>query len=216
MNAASPNPATGHDVGSKPAGRARNRMIAAGSCAAVVIALAFVIALRPSPSSSQADTPAVELGVPASKPPLRGSAIEGKPLPTQDLDGFGGPGFRFGDLRGRPVVINFFSSTCVPCNTEMPELERAHRDLGDSVAFVGVDVLDSVESGNAMVERTRITWRLTRDPRGDLLTALGGVGLPTTLVADSEGTIRSVHIGQIDGSALRELLAGVGIGETHK
>src|SRR5579885_785309 len=50
----------------------------------------------------------------------------------------------FADLRGTPVVVNFFSSTCVPCVAEMPALEAVNQSLGGAVHFVGIDPQDTV------------------------------------------------------------------------
>src|SRR5262245_35141388 len=64
----------------------------------------------------------------------------------------------FADYRGKPVVVNFFSSTCVPCQTEMPALEKTKQQLADQVQFIGMDVNDTVEAGQAFAESTGVTW----------------------------------------------------------
>lgn len=112
----------------------------------------------------------------------------------------------FADYAGRPVVVNFFASTCVPCVTEMPALEEVKQSLGDEVAFVGVATNDPVDDALALVERTGVTWDLARDPRGELIVAVGGVGLPTTLLVDAEGRIVETHLGEIEADELRGLL----------
>ena len=48
-------------------------------------------------------------------------------------------------LQGKPVLVNFFASTCVPCITEMPDLEEVHRQLGDEVTFLGLALQDRPE-----------------------------------------------------------------------
>src|SRR5687768_1393784 len=49
-----------------------------------------------------------------------------------------GGSMSLGDLRGTPVVLNFFAEWCPPCVTEMPAFEAVHQELGDRVAFVGL------------------------------------------------------------------------------
>src|SRR5439155_5683524 len=104
----------------------------------------------------------------------------------------------FDDYRGRGTVVNFFSSTCVPCQTEMPALEAAKQQVGGQVAFVGMDVQDTVEAGRAFAEAVKVTWDLGRDPDASLMTGFGGLVLPTTVIADRDGTIVWLHSGPVD------------------
>ncbi len=77
--------------------------------------------------------------------------ISGAPLPdvkARTLDG---------DARvvpvvavGQPLILNFWSSTCVPCRKEMPAFEAAHRAVGNRVRIVGVDPQDSPETGHQL------------------------------------------------------------------
>jgi len=101
--------------------------------------------------------------------------------------------------RGKPVVVNFFSSTCVPCVAEMPALEQVHRALGDQVTFLGLNVQDTVEGGKAFVESTGITWELGRDPDASILQGvMHGTALPTTVVLDADGRIVFSKLGKLD------------------
>ena len=114
--------------------------------------------------------------------------------------------------RGAPVVMNFFSSTCAPCRTEMPALEKVHRTLGNQVTFLGMDVQDTVEGGKAFVDTVGITWELGRDPDGALLQSLvKAVGLPTTIVLDRDGRISFTHLGPLDVEGLTGQLRDHGL-----
>ena len=110
------------------------------------------------------------------------------------------------DYRGKPVVVNFFSSTCVPCQTEMPALEQVHRKAGDKVAFLGLDVQDTVASGKAFVESVGVTWDMGRDPDASILQGLGGTALPTTVLLDANGKIVYQHLGTLDVDELDKQL----------
>ena len=115
--------------------------------------------------------------------------------------------FRLRDLDGRPAVVNFFASWCVPCVTEMPAVEAVKQELGDEVAFVGVNVQDTVEDATDLVEQTGVTWIILRDPDGELVRAVGGVGMPTTLLLDADGVIVEHRTGALEADELRDLLA---------
>jgi cytochrome c biogenesis protein CcmG, thiol:disulfide interchange protein DsbE len=112
------------------------------------------------------------------------------------------------DYRGKPVVVNFFSSTCVPCQTEMPALEQVHRTAGAKIAFLGLDVQDTVASGKAFVESVGATYDIGRDPDASILQSLGGTGLPITVLLDAGGKIVYQHLGKLDvddlGKQLRQ------------
>ena len=116
---------------------------------------------------------------------------------------FDGTTATFAEYRGKPVVVNFFSSTCLPCQSEMPALEQVHRTLGDQVTFLGMDVQDTVEGGQAFIATVGITWELGRDPDGAILSgSLGGVGLPTTVILSREGRVVFKNLGPLDVSGL--------------
>ena len=120
---------------------------------------------------------------------------------------FEGDTVTLSSLRGAPVLVNFFASTCVPCVTEMPALEEVHQQLGDQVRFLGLAMQDRPEDAEALVERTGITYPAAQDKDGSAIAALGGTVLPTTVLLDAEGRIVETHSGQLDADQLRSLLA---------
>lgn len=109
-------------------------------------------------------------------------------------------------LRGKPVVVNFFASTCVPCVTEMPDLEEVHQELGEQVTFLGLALQDRPEDARALVRRTGVTYLTAQDRDASVITALGGIVLPTTVLLDADGRILATHNGQLDADDLRELI----------
>ncbi len=140
-----------------------------------------------------------------------GGAGSGKVLdaPFQRLDGAGESSFAA--YRGRPAVVNFFSSTCVPCVTEMPALERLHQDLGKKVAFVGIDVQDTVEAGRSFIAAVKVTWDIGRDPLGAIPASLGSTGLPTTVVLDRDGRVVWTHLGSVATADVKAALTKNGL-----
>lgn len=109
------------------------------------------------------------------------------------------------ELRGRPVVVNFWASWCDPCREEMPELQAAWEQYKDrGVLFIGVNVMDSTDNALAFLEEFPVEYPVVTDPDKVLVDGLDIVGLPQTLfIDDSERALDQVLGGAIaDGGDL--------------
>ena len=150
----------------------------------------------------------VTLDPDAENPPALGQAEDtvGRAAPTTSYETFDGTEASVADYAGTPMVVNFFASWCVPCVREMPDFEEVHQALGDEVAFVGINMQDSVTKGEELVEDTGVTYDIGRDPDGSLLASFGGVAMPTTVLVDADGTIVRVLSG---GTTAEELRAAI-------
>lgn len=120
---------------------------------------------------------------------------------------FAGDEVALASLRGRPVIVNFFASDCVPCITEMPAFEEVFQDVGSEVSFLGLAVADRADEAQALVERTGVTYPTAQDRDSTVITALGGTVLPTTVLLDADGAILASRYGELDADELRALLA---------
>ncbi len=172
--------------------------------ATVVLAIATIVAFTAGDGD---DDQADKLDPTATQPPMQGEDVTGQQVPDIDFERFDGTVGAFSDYEGRPLVINFFASWCVPCVAEMPDFEQVHQANGDQVAFLGLNVTEQPESAQALIERTGITYDTGRDPKGELLAAFGGANMPTTVFVDANGTIVAVHTGKIDRAELEQILA---------
>jgi cytochrome c biogenesis protein CcmG/thiol:disulfide interchange protein DsbE len=122
-----------------------------------------------------------------------GSLAPSFDLPLLD----GGGSLSDEDLRGRPVVINFWASWCIPCREEAPLLEktwRAYRDQG--IMFLGVNIRDAESDAKRFVEEFDITYPTVRDLDQSLTRDFGVKGLPETFFVDHRWTF----IGAISGA----------------
>lgn len=135
---------------------------------------------------------------------VEGVAVVGRPAPRVELPGLWGGWVRLADLRGRPVVLNFWASWCPPCLAEMPEFQRVHRRLGDRVAFLGVNQRDQAQAAEELARSTGVTYPLAVDTAGRSFDAFGGLGMPTTVLIGADGTVADIFAGQLDEPLLRE------------
>lgn len=128
--------------------------------------------------------------------------------PPIDLENLtpGQPRISLAALRGRPVVVNFWATWCVPCRSELPAFEAEHEALGDRVVFMGVNHQDSREYATELFSRVGVRYPSGYDPTGATATAFGLYGMPTTVLIDPDGRIVEQHTGELSRDRLDELL----------
>jgi cytochrome c biogenesis protein CcmG/thiol:disulfide interchange protein DsbE len=97
-------------------------------------------------------------------------------------------------LDTRPMVLNIWAQSCVPCVEEMPLLEAAHQANPD-VAFLGVDTQDRLDRALELAAQTGITYPWVQDPSGNFFYEAGATGMPTTLLLDRRGRILATRTG---------------------
>jgi thiol-disulfide isomerase/thioredoxin len=106
-----------------------------------------------------------------------------------------------GVSKGSAVVLNFWGSWCPPCQAEMPALQAAHRELGEKVTFVGIDVQDTRRAAIGLVRRVGITYPSGFDADGSVEEAFDTNGTPATYFI-SHGRILNLHPGGLTEAAL--------------
>jgi cytochrome oxidase Cu insertion factor (SCO1/SenC/PrrC family) len=109
-------------------------------------------------------------------------------------------------LRGRAVVINFWSTTCAPCVAELPALEAAYRAEAGKVAFLGVDVAEPAEAAQRVAASAGVTYPLVSDPGGSAAGAFRITATPYTIVLDPTGLVVIRHPGPFTAEQLEYLL----------
>lgn len=164
----------------------RAALVAAGVAVLVVVA---VLAFRPAgtdPSSSGAQAPTFE---------------------TRDLDG---NAVRLAEYKGRPVLLNFWASWCVPCRKEFPLFKTVDQD---QVAVLGVVFKDTTEAAAAFMKEQGATWPALEDEGGRIADAYDvgfRPGLPVTILVDKNGGLAERHVGELRREDLDRLLALAG------
>jgi cytochrome c biogenesis protein CcmG/thiol:disulfide interchange protein DsbE len=136
-------------------------------------------------------------------PKLRSNALEGRPAPTFSLQTLDGDPFSLESAKGRPVVVNFWSTWCQPCKIEHPVLMRAaeaYSPLG--VHFVAVLYQDEASKARAFLNRAGAHWPTLADPGGRTAIAYGVAGVPETFFIDKTGTI----VRKVSGPVTQEVM----------
>lgn len=118
-----------------------------------------------------------------------------------------GKKLNMGELRGRPVLVTFWATTCPGCLKEMPHLVELYEELG-SAGFELVGVAMSYDPPNRVLELTterQLPYPISLDLDGSLAAAFGNVMLtPTSFLIDPDGRIIKHKIGEMDMDELRQ------------
>jgi thiol-disulfide isomerase/thioredoxin len=143
-------------------------------------------------------------------PELEVVGPDGAAAPLRDLDG--NP-VRLGDLRGRPVWINFWASWCPPCQAETPTIrDVAEAYAGQGLAVIGVSVQEATEDDvRAYATTYGLTYTVAADLRGDVFRRYRVFGLPTQYFVGGDGVIRAVVQGPVTPSSAASNLALLGL-----
>lgn len=134
---------------------------------------------------------------------LKGEGVEpGDPAPAVEAPVLEGDGvLALEDMRGKPVLVNFWASWCVPCEAEAEYLEAAYADYGDEVAFLGVNVKDARSDAIEFVDRYDVSYPQVRDESLDWYESFGLTGQPETFLIDAEGEIVEHVTGEFTSAA---------------
>lgn len=134
---------------------------------------------------------------------MKGSALEpGDPAPSVEAPLLEGEGvLALDDLRGKPVLVNFWASWCVPCEAEARYLEAAHREYGGEIEFLGVNVKDARSDALAFVESYDVAYEQVRDETLEWYDAFGLTGQPETFLVDADGEVVEHVTGEFTSEA---------------
>ncbi len=111
----------------------------------------------------------------------------------QDMDG---KTWRLSELRGRPVIVNFWATWCPPCREEMPSMQRAWEQLRtEGVMMLAVNVGESADTVFQFTANYPVDFPLLLDLDSAVLGQWPVRGLPATFVVDTQGRIAYRAIG---------------------
>ncbi len=147
--------------------------------------------------------------VPLLREPADGRAgiLVGQPPPPLDLAGLDGERHSLADADGRIVWVNFWATSCEPCRTEMPAMQRLAESYPDDVLILGVNWGEDPASVADFVERYGVTYPILLDPGLERFYRWAGTdGLPRHYFIGEAGTVLREIVGPLDPARMVEIL----------
>ena len=118
------------------------------------------------------------------------------------------------ELRGTPVVLNFWASWCGPCREEAPLLQSAwERSDGDGILVLGLDTQDARPDARAFIEELGLAYPNIREAGGDVSRSFGMTGLPETFFISAQGDVVAHASGAVGAAQLEQGTAAAMAGE---
>jgi cytochrome c biogenesis protein CcmG/thiol:disulfide interchange protein DsbE len=157
-----------------------------------VAAAAFLVSRPPSPT------------IIAGHPLLDAPAPE---IALRDIDGHE---VRLSDYRGRPVIVNFWASWCIPCREEFPILKGAReRYAAQGLEVLGVIFDDDPEVARAYMARAGAAWPALDDADGAVAADYLVNVPPLSFFVDPTGTVRSIAYGPPPSGSIDDRIMGI-------
>jgi cytochrome c biogenesis protein CcmG/thiol:disulfide interchange protein DsbE len=127
----------------------------------------------------------------------------GTMAPDFQLRTFDGKSIRLSDFRGKPVVVNFWASWCVPCRDEEPALDQlAATYQKQGIVFLGVNMQDTPSDAQTFMRQFQIDYPVVTDSTGAVYINYGVVGVPETYLVNRQGKLVQKITGPVDATTL--------------
>ncbi len=122
---------------------------------------------------------------------------EGTTAPDFTLQTLDGKKVSLSDLRGKPVVLEFWATWCGICRRQFPDMTKAHEKYGDQVQFVLVNTAEGEDVVRRFAQKSGLAGTILLDPKDDVGELYGTKILPSIFFVDEKGTIRAANAGAL-------------------
>jgi peroxiredoxin len=185
-------------------GRSVGTLITRSVLTVVVIGvLAFIVTglLRPGAVSITPSSPGATVGLQI-----------GDVAPNFTLTSLDGKQVSLSKFRGKPVMLNFWYSSCPGCLAEIPGMQRfyaAQQAAGKDFVILGVNSVNDAQTAQQFAQQYGLTYSLALDNNQQVATLYNLTATPTSYFIDRQGIIRSVVVGPVDASTLQQDVAEI-------
>jgi peroxiredoxin len=129
-------------------------------------------------------------------------SLVGKPAPDFQFGGPNGQPVSLSDLKGSPVLLNFWMTTCYPCRMEMPYLQQIYDDWQvRGLVLLAINVMESSSEVEAFLQSQGLSLPVLLDSTGAVAAQYGIQAIPATFFIDSEGIVQEVQVGAFQSAS---------------
>lgn len=123
----------------------------------------------------------------------------GDKAPDFATKGLDGKSYKLADLKGKPIVLNFWGTFCPPCRTEMPDLQKqADKWSASGVTIIGMNLGENAVTVKSFIDQYKIRFPIYMDEEDTIRKAYGVNQYPTTFFIRPDGKIHEIKIGVMD------------------
>jgi cytochrome c biogenesis protein CcmG, thiol:disulfide interchange protein DsbE len=128
------------------------------------------------------------------QPKLRLVGSQAPDFTVQDTD----RKVRLNDLKGKIVILNFWTSWCEPCIVEMPSLRQLQKQMGSQVTVLAVSTDEDAAAYHNFLQQYNIDFLTVNDRKKLSSDLYGTTGQPETFIIDPSGVVRRKFIGPVN------------------
>jgi len=130
------------------------------------------------------------------------TATVGQAAPNFELQNLDGQSISLNDLKGKPVLINFWATRCPPCIFEMPYLQEIYNEWsGKGLMVLAINIGESSAKVKTFLQDNDLSLPVLLDTKAVVARMYVKRGIPTTVFIDKEGIIREIVIGAFTSKA---------------
>lgn len=125
--------------------------------------------------------------------------------PNFETEYLNGEKFVLYDLKGTPVILNFWATWCPPCVREMPLLQRIYEENQGKIIVIGVNMQEDEETINKFLNtKVNITFPIILDKNGKIVESYNILVKPTTFFIDKNSIIADKKLGELSEKEIEE------------
>lgn len=134
------------------------------------------------------------------------SVLVGKPAPEFRLMSLDGKVVSLSQLRGKPVLLNFWATWCYPCQAEHALLQATAKRLGERAVVLGMLYQNESDEAREYLRKHPSPYEHLIDPDSSSAIDYGVAGVPESFVIDGNGVIRYKHAGVLTPEVIAQQL----------